>query len=373
MRILLYSRVFLPSIGGSEEVVRLLAEQFTLFGHEVTIATETQSLDPDDYLYNVVRKADFRSLMRLAHWADVCLMIGPSLRALPALLAARCPIVISHHIYVDEIDKRNSILAIISYLKISLRRAICSKVTNIYPTFGLRRMVGNHGYIIRNPFDIGRFLTEKKVWDRDIVFVGRMIPEKGCGDLIDAVSLLGAGGAQVSVTLIGEGAERSALERKVYERDLGHMIHFAGQLTGGELARMVSRHRLMVVPSRCAEAFGIVALEGMASGCVVIGADVGGLPEAIGPGGIVVPAGNPEAIANAVSALLADEDLCGVYRRAGASFAARHAPREVAQDYLEVLRDVGRPLRPGCEAQEVGICVLSQDGQNSSTKSGDVC
>jgi glycosyltransferase involved in cell wall biosynthesis len=133
---------------------------------------------------------------------------------------------------------------------------------------------------------------------------------------------------------------------------------------------MLSRHRLMVVPSRWPEPFGIVALEGMASGCVVIGTDLGGLPEAIGPGGVIVPAANPKAIADAVRVLLADDELCVRYRRAGAGFAARHAPRDVARDYIEVLGRAARRQRRGGDAQATGIRRLPADGEHSSTRSG---
>lgn len=370
MRILVYSRVFLPSVGGTEEVVRLLAEQFAQLGHEVTIATETPSPERDDYPYAVVRGAGFRALSRLARQADVCLMIGASLRAVPALLAGRCPVVVSHHIYLDKWRTQGAASRPAARAKRALKRLVCAMGPNLYTSKGFREAAGGHGQIIRNPFDIGRFREARGVRDRDIVFVGRMIPEKGCVDLIDAVSLLDAAGMQVSVTLIGDGPERPALERRAYERGLDGMIRFAGQMTGADLARMLSRHRLMVVPSRWPEPFGIVALEGMASGCVVIGTDLGGLPEAIGPGGVIVPSDNPKAIADAVRVLLADEELCGRYRHAGTRFAARHAPRDVARDYIEVLRRAARKYRPGGDAHATGIRSLPADGEHSSTRSG---
>src|SRR5689334_13350053 len=75
----------------------------------------------------------------------------------------------------------------------------------------------------------------------------------------------------------------------------GSQVELTGIKSGSDLARYLARHRVMAVPSRCEEGFGIVALEGIACGCVVVGTNLGGLPEAIGPVGIVVPNGDSGA------------------------------------------------------------------------------
>ena len=82
-----------------------------------------------------------------------------------------------------------------------------------------------------------------------------------------------------------------------------------GVKRGVELARFIARHRIMVVPSRWVETFGIVALEGIACGCVVVGTDRGGLPEAIGTCGITVPAANGKALAEGMKSLLENDGL----------------------------------------------------------------
>ncbi|MEN3951647.1 glycosyltransferase family 4 protein [Iodidimonas sp. SYSU 1G8] len=348
-----------------------MVQEFASLGHQVTVVTETPAATPEGQeAYAIERQPGVAKLIKLALDADVCLMIGASLRAAPALLLAQCPVVVSHHIYLQKWSPAGSAPGLVARTKQGLKRLACTLGPNLYTSHGFRDAAGGSGEIIRNPFDIDRFRDaaqdEAKDKDRDIVFVGRMIPEKGCIDLIDAVSLLDTAGMQVSVTLIGEGTERALLERKVYERGLDGMIRFAGQMTGADLARMLSRHRLMVVPSRWPEPFGIVALEGMASGCVVIGTELGGLPEAIGPGGVVVPPANPKAIADAVRALLADDDLCRRYRHAGAGFAALHAPRDVARDYIEVLGRAVRGRRSGGEPHSRVVRRLPPDGKHSS-------
>jgi len=98
----------------------------------------------------------------------------------------------------------------------------------------------------------------------------------------------------------------------------------------------------MAVPSRWAEPFGIVALEGIACGCAVVGTALGGLPEAIGPCGITVPNGDSSAMGQALRSLLDDDGLCADYRSSAIVHLARHSRSEVARSYLRVLESAAR-------------------------------
>ena len=93
----------------------------------------------------------------------------------------------------------------------------------------------------------------------------------------------------------------------------------------------------MAVPSRCAEGFGLVALEGIACGCVVVGTSLGGLPEAIGPCGVTVPNADTSAMARALRSLLEDGSLCAAYRSGAPVHLARHSRANVSRSYLNVL------------------------------------
>jgi glycosyltransferase involved in cell wall biosynthesis len=97
-----------------------------------------------------------------------------------------------------------------------------------------------------------------------------------------------------------------------------------------------------VVPSRWQEPFGIVALEGIASGCVVVGSAEGGLAEAIGPCGLTFPNGNAPALAHALSRLLNDSAECDRLRQAASAHLARFTPRHVAGLYLDAMKRATR-------------------------------
>jgi glycosyltransferase involved in cell wall biosynthesis len=133
------------------------------------------------------------------------------------------------------------------------------------------------------------------------------------------------------LTLVGDGPEAAALPRLAEEWKVADRVTFIGPKRGEELARLMNAHRVLVVPSRWAEPFGIVALEGAASGCTVIASDGGGLPEAVGPCGRVFRSGDAEALAHAVAAVTAPEPA------AVAAHLARHRAGAVVAAYEAVL------------------------------------
>ena len=75
----------------------------------------------------------------------------------------------------------------------------------------------------------------------------------------------------------------------------------------------------MVIPSRWREPFGVVALEGLACGCVVLASDGGGLPDAVGPAGLIFKRGVQDDLRNKLSTLLRDPNLVS-YLRSQAGF-----------------------------------------------------
>jgi glycogen synthase len=169
------------------------------------------------------------------------------------------------------------------------------------------------------------------------VFVGRLVSEKGVSDLIDALGQLSREGFQPRLSIVGDGPERPGILARVDALGLGPQVTFTGIKRGPDLAKFIARHRVMAVPSRCAEGFGLVALEGIACGCVVVGTSLGGLPEAIGPCGVTVPKADTPAMALVLRSLLEDDSLRAGYRSAALVHLARHSRPNVSRSYLNVL------------------------------------
>ena len=106
--------------------------------------------------------------------------------------------------------------------------------------------------------------------DRDLVFLGRLVSDKGADVLIQALGKLAGKGLRPRLTIAGSGPERESLAALAERLGVAPQVEFAGVVQGEGLAALLRRHAVMVVPSRWPEPFGIVALEGMACGCVPV-------------------------------------------------------------------------------------------------------
>ena len=190
--------------------------------------------------------------------------------------------------------------------------------------------------VIGNPYDDSVFRREASLEkrDRDIVFLGRLVSDKGCDTLLEALAILAQRAVQPTCTIIGNGPERDRLIAMTVGLGLGDRVRFLGALRGAAIADELNRHRIMVVPSRCHEAFGIVALEGLACGCLPIVSAHGGLIDAIGGHGLTFRNGDPLDLADRLESALADGDLARRKLEGVDHHLERFTARRVAQQYL---------------------------------------
>jgi glycosyltransferase involved in cell wall biosynthesis len=193
--------------------------------------------------------------------------------------------------------------------------------------------------VLPNPFDDRIFFVNGNMSrDRDILFVGRLIPQKGAHILIDAISRLEPKEHSISVTVAGEGPERAQLQTLITARGLNGCIQLHGQVTGAGLAELFNQHRIVVVPSIHPEAFGLVALEAVACGCVVMASNAGGLPEAIGLCGVTFPAGDAASLSETLQDLLCSPHEMNRFRATADQHLAKHRPGVVARRYTNMIR-----------------------------------
>jgi glycogen(starch) synthase len=141
-----------------------------------------------------------------------------------------------------------------------------------------------------------------------LLFVGRLAPQKGVRALVAAAGLLENESAQV--ILVGDGPERPALESEARRLGVGGRLRFVGFLAHEELPAVMSHADLLVLPS-VYEELGTVLLEAMQTGLPIVASKTGGIPDVIedGVNGLLVPPGDPEALARAIDRLLAERDL----------------------------------------------------------------
>jgi glycosyltransferase involved in cell wall biosynthesis len=142
------------------------------------------------------------------------------------------------------------------------------------------------------------------------------------------------------LTIVGDGPERDNLEQLVSDLRLRENVRFAGALRGEEIARVLNKHNILLVTSRWKEPFGIVALEGIACGCLPIVSDGGGLPDAIGNAGISFKSGDIDDLVRAIRKVINDPVLTQQMRDAAPSHLVAHSSSQVSQRYLASIESV---------------------------------
>ena len=206
--------------------------------------------------------------------------------------------------------------------------------------------VGLH-QIIRNPYQETKFRILSTIpRTLDFVFVGRLVSDKGVDIAIHAFhNVIKAKDKQTNLlfTIVGNGPERKFLEALVTTLHLEENIVFTGALQGDELVECLNRHRFILVPSIWEEPFGIVALEGMACGCLPIVSNGGGLPDAVGNAGIVFNRGEVDDLTNCILRILDNPALEKKIREVAFGHLKRHYSETVARRYLSVIESAIKP------------------------------
>ncbi|WP_159798081.1 glycosyltransferase family 4 protein [Puerhibacterium puerhi] len=189
----------------------------------------------------------------------------------------------------------------------------------------------------------------------EVLFVGRTVPDKGPDVLLRAVRrLVDAGRGDVHVTVVGSSGFSATDPLTPYERGLRELAAglgphadvrpFAPRPAVVELLRGAD---VVVVPSVWPEPFALTSLEGMAAGAAVVASDVGGVPEAVGEAGLLVPPGDDAALAAALAGLADDRDALAAARRRARAHAEARDWSVVRAELDSVL---GRTLGDGARA-----------------------
>ena len=141
-----------------------------------------------------------------------------------------------------------------------------------------------------------------------IVCAARLNAEKGIATLIEAMGPVTAGVPGVRCVIAGDGPDREALEAQIRKAPWGSQILLAG--FHKDALSIINAADLFVLPSR-AEPFGLVILEAMSLGKPVVSTAAGGPLEIVKPGetGLLVPPGNPTAMADAIITMLRNAGL----------------------------------------------------------------
>jgi glycosyltransferase involved in cell wall biosynthesis len=167
-------------------------------------------------------------------------------------------------------------------------------------------------------------------------------PLKGLHFLLQALSEISKH-RHVKLVVIGAPKKKGSIEKLIRQLDIEKSVRFTGRITNSEYLRQYAKATVAVVPS-VYEGFGLPVGEAMACGVPVISTTGGALPEVVGNAGVLVPPGDPGALARAITDVMDNPDLAQKMGRAGylrvhKLFTWQRAAERTVKVYRETIRD----------------------------------
>lgn len=180
--------------------------------------------------------------------------------------------------------------------------------------------------VIPNGLETERFASAAPAEDlpagRRILWVNRLDPQKGFPVALRAFVRLAAEFPDLSLVVAGDGRDREAIAMLSSEE--AARVVMLGTVSHDRVPAYHAACEVLVSPALGQESFGIVLVEAMAAGLPVVASDIPGYREVVRDGteGLLVPPGDPGALADAVRWILADPDLAARFGKAGRERAA---------------------------------------------------
>lgn len=334
MKILIYSPLFYPSVGGVESVTEMLATEWVQLGQEVKLISQTGDRGQKSFPFAIFRQPSVKQQLKLMRWCDIYLQSCISLKGLWLEILQPKPLVCIHHTWYNRPDGS---IAPADRLKLWVTRF----ATNICVSEAIASHLPVSSHVIHNPYrdDIFREMPEIKR-EKELVFVGRLVSDKGVDLLLDSLFDLQQQGLVPHLTIMGEGADKNQLQQQAKRLKIAAQVRFLGLCSPSEVAKTLNSHQILVIPSRWQEPFGIVALEGIACGCVIVGSQGGGLKDAIADCGKTFPNGDRLKLTKILAEFLTNPDKIAKYRSNAKQHLQRHQKNTVAQKYLQRLEAI---------------------------------
>jgi glycogen(starch) synthase len=191
---------------------------------------------------------------------------------------------------------------------------------------------------------------------RWIVYVGRLVREKGVRELLEAYRRLPVDTARLLI--VGDGRDRAALEVAADRLGAADRVRFVGAVPHSDVRPYVEHADVLVLPSWYEER-GRVLLEAMAAGTPVVATRTGGIPATVrdGENGLLVPPRDVGALSAAIARVLDDAELAGSMGAAGRRTAAAHGTDALVDTVLATYEAVLHPATEprGTSLQQVGV------------------
>jgi glycogen(starch) synthase len=347
VRVLVWSDLFWPYIGGPEVLIARLMVDLRERGHEFLVLTSHDYLDlPDEDSYEgiPIRRFPFREALgeraleklRAAHEGVTLAkrdfgpalvhanVLGPSLFFhLRTLDAHPAPwlVWLQQEVLPGQANGKDTLLD--EALRSAGWVAACSQSVLMQARRAVPEIAGRSS-VIRNAAEPGPEPEDPLPEQPHLVCLGRLLPVKGFDVALDAVALLVERFAGVRLTIAGEGPARAELERRTAALGLNERVVFAGWVEPERVRELLRSARIVVMPSR-REGLPVAAVEAAAMARPIVASRVGGLPEVVEHGrtGLLVDPDDPRGVAEAIASLLERPEVTARLGR-----AARESVRE---------------------------------------------
>lgn len=202
-----------------------------------------------------------------------------------------------------------------------------------------------------------------------LLYVGRLVPGKGVQYLLEAIRRVRLVHPDLIITVAGDGPYRPELERMCASLGLVTITRFIGSQPRSHLAELYAETDVIVIPS-LSEVFSYVVLEAAAAGTPIVATTVGGIPEILANGAVLVPPGDAVALARGILTALSDPTTAAARARLSQDRFLEYFKFETMVDRAEAV--YAELLNDGCFPVAPYPAVLAQPHQEScSLRSGD--
>jgi len=244
---------------------------------------------------------------------------------IPVAATIHHPLSIDLENVLERMTKFKSKVKTVNFYPLLMQRIVSKRLDHIITVSEDSKRTINRDFgvplkkqtVVYNGIDrsIFRTLPDVKKKKRNILFVGNI--EDGKKGFVYLLRALTHMKEPVVLTVVDGGApHRKLTQQFIAKLHVGDKIHFAGTASTEDLVRHYNEAEIAIVPS-VYEGFGFPAGEAMACGTPVIASDGGALPEVVGESGVVVPARDEFALAQAIDALITDKAALGRMGRLG--------------------------------------------------------